>query len=308
MEQRLLTGIERELVLKYLVDGNVPVTVTPVDETAVDADEIRPLSSEVFSVSIEAANVSVLKEGIILLQNVPSSVSDLTGKVVKVEFYFNRVGLYFTSVMKAVSSGPAIVIPKEIFKIEDAVVEKKYDFSATLYYSNHGEVQFSCVPCDGIELFTRPVWSSIDLPEQQAAKEYLEKFVPLARKNGRAGNGVQLINICNYFVKEKLVLMEAVQGRVKPFDILFVNHERIVLGFEKNDALSLSEGSEYPLNMFFAMKEAPAVVRSVFVTGKIDTIYESSDGTRFAADCHYTSLKEEDCRFLYEKATSTLFI
>ena len=31
MESNNLTGIERELVLQYLIDGNVPVTVTPID-------------------------------------------------------------------------------------------------------------------------------------------------------------------------------------------------------------------------------------------------------------------------------------
>ena len=32
MEHDKLTGIERELVLQYLIDGNVPVTLTPVEE------------------------------------------------------------------------------------------------------------------------------------------------------------------------------------------------------------------------------------------------------------------------------------
>lgn len=32
MSEKKLTGIERELVLKYLIDGNVPVTITPVLE------------------------------------------------------------------------------------------------------------------------------------------------------------------------------------------------------------------------------------------------------------------------------------
>ena len=27
-----LSGIERELVLQYLIDGNVPVTLTPIDK------------------------------------------------------------------------------------------------------------------------------------------------------------------------------------------------------------------------------------------------------------------------------------
>ena len=34
MENENLTGIERELVLQYLIDGNIPVTLTPIDENA----------------------------------------------------------------------------------------------------------------------------------------------------------------------------------------------------------------------------------------------------------------------------------
>ena len=34
MEQHSkLTGIERELVLQYLIDGNVPVTLTPIEDS-----------------------------------------------------------------------------------------------------------------------------------------------------------------------------------------------------------------------------------------------------------------------------------
>ena len=133
MENKPLTGIERELVLRYLLDGNVPVTVTPVESANV-SNEIRSLSSEIFPVAIKADNISVLKEGIILLINPPQSVIDFEGRAVRVEFYFNRVGLYFVSEMRRVSSGPALVIPERIYRIEDTVVKQKYDFSAILYY------------------------------------------------------------------------------------------------------------------------------------------------------------------------------
>ena len=56
------------------------------------------------------------------------------------------------------------------------------------------------------------------------------------------------------------------------------------------------------------MKDAPSITRNVFVTFRIDNIYSKENENDFAADCSFTSLKEEDCRFLYEKATSNLFI
>lgn len=309
MEKDKLSGIERELVLQYLIDGNVPVIITPVSDIKTDDDEIHSLNSEIFSIAIEAEHISVLKEGIILLQNVPTQVVDCEGKKVKVEFYFHRVGLYFITEMKTVSSGPALVIPGEINRIKDVYTEQKYDFFCDFYYSVGGaNSSFRCFPASNVDLFTRPVWSSIQLEKQQKAKEYLEKMVPSARKNGKAGNGIQLINICKYFVEKNENKIEAIQGRLKPFDILFVNHERIVLGFEKNEAFELLENQEYALNMAFSMKDVPSIMRNVFVTFRIDNIYSNDNETSFAADCSFTSLKEEDCRFLYEKATSNLFI
>ena len=110
MEKTALSGIERELVLQYLIDGNVPVTLTPVSEKD-EPDSIQPMSSCVVPIAIQPEKISVLKEGIILLEDVLPSVSELENKNVKVEFYFNRVGLFFVTQLKKVSSGFALVIP-----------------------------------------------------------------------------------------------------------------------------------------------------------------------------------------------------
>ena len=46
MEKTKLSGIERELVLQYLIDGNVPVTITPVENSSAESDgKIHPLNS-----------------------------------------------------------------------------------------------------------------------------------------------------------------------------------------------------------------------------------------------------------------------
>ena len=53
MEKNKLSGIERELVLQYLIDGNVPVIITPVSENETDDDEIHSLNSEIYSSQID---------------------------------------------------------------------------------------------------------------------------------------------------------------------------------------------------------------------------------------------------------------
>lgn len=302
-----LSGIERELVLQYLIDGNVPVVITPVEEN--NLEEIQNMTSEIIPVSIPAEHISVLKEGIILLENI-TSVDKFIGKPVRVEFYFNSVGLFFETEMKSVSSGPALVIPSVINRIIDVQINKKYDVRAQMYYSLEAASGnfFDCIPAAGVELFSRPAWSSIQLEKQVKAKEYLEQFVVKAHENGQAGNGIQLINICRFLVQDNYERVEAVQNRIKPFEILFINHERIVLGCISNDAVKISEGNEYAFKMSFSLKDTPAITRDIFVTARVDLIYQDESGKRFCCDCSYTSLQEEDCRFLYEKATSSLFI
>jgi hypothetical protein len=314
METRDLTGIERQLVLQYLMDGNVPVTVTPADrsaETAKADGKITPLASAVFPVALKAEQITVLDQGIILLKNPPQSVARFAGKKVRVEFYFNKAGLFFETDMKSVKAGLALVIPASIKQIQETetVSDRDYEFSAEIYYScsNKATVNLECIPAAGYDLFARPVWSSIALENQKKAKAYLEKFVADAKKDGKAGNGLQLIPVCRYLAEEKYAGIEAVQGRVKPFTILYVDHERIVFG-SSNENFMLSEGSEYALRMAFSLGSGPVMKREVFATCAVSRICRSDDRHRTCADCIYTSLQEEDRRFLYEKATKKLFI
>ena len=61
MEKTKLSGIERELVLQYLIDGNVPVTITPVENSTAESDgKIHPLNSAVFPLALNAGQISVL--------------------------------------------------------------------------------------------------------------------------------------------------------------------------------------------------------------------------------------------------------
>ena len=69
MKNNDLTGIERELVLQYLIDGNVPVTVTPMEKESETGDAIQPLSSAVFPVALKAEQIASGGNGIILLKN-----------------------------------------------------------------------------------------------------------------------------------------------------------------------------------------------------------------------------------------------
>ena len=309
LEKNKLTGIERELVLQYLIDGNVPVTLTPVEENLENKDVIHSLTSQIFPVALKGDQVKVHKNGLILLENPPQAVVNFANKTVKVEFYFNRVGLYFISQVKETREGLSLVIPEQIERIIDVTEEKEYSFSAIIYFEckTRKDLNIKCVPYENLELFTRPAWKIIPLENQRAAKELLEDFVKAAKVEKNAGNGIQLIPVCKYLTEPKKAAVEAMEGRTKPLSILFVDHERLVLGME-SDYCTFFQNDEYGFKLSFYIEKSPILTRDVYVTGAVNKIYRSRDGKLSCVDFRYTSMQEEDLRFLYEKATSTLFI
>ena len=310
MSDSKLTGIERELVVQYLIDGNVPVTITPLDEKNDFSDEeVKPLSSQIFPVAIKAENLTIKKNGTIILENPGQSVKNFLNKTVKVEFYFNRVGLYFNSKVTAKKDVFSVAIPDEILRIQDVIEEKKYDFSALFYYEckTGKDLNLRCIPWEHTPLFCRPAWKSSPLENQKKAKALLEDYVNQAKLEKNIGNGIQLIPVCNYLTFENPLKFESLQDRIKPLNILYIDHERIVIGLDSiNHVFVLND--EYGLKLSFSLKSGPIIARDIFVTCIVNKIYRSDNDNRICVDFRYTTIQEEDMRFIYEKATKTLFI
>ena len=309
MTDSKLTGIERELVVQYLIDGNVPVTITPLSEEPSASEQIRPVDSRIFPVAIKGENITVKKNGTVILENPGQSVKSFLGKSVKVEFYFNRVGLYFTSKVSEKRNVYSVSIPDAIFRIQDIEEVRHYDFCALFYYECKlaREMNLMCLPWQNVELFTRPAWKSIPLENQKKAKELLESYVEMAKAEKNIGNGIQLISVCNYLTSSSFMKVESMQDRIKPMDILYVDHERIVMGLDSlTHTFVLND--EYGLKLSFSLKNGPIQAREIFVTASVNKIYRHENDTRLCIDFKYTTIQEEDLRFIFEKATKTLFI
>ena len=113
--------------------------------------------------------------------------------------------------------------------------------------------------------------------------------------------------VCKYLTEKKQEGLEAMQDRPEDLSILFVDHERLVLGMTSK-ACTFFKNEEYGIKLIFSIKKGPILTRDIFVTGLVNKIYRSKDGSLSCVDFKYTTMQEEDLRFLYEKATSTLFI
>ena len=256
MAENDLSGIERQLVLQYLIDGNVPITVTSEDKTE---------SSHIFPVAVRAEQMTVLDQGIILLKNPPENIKTFEGKNVRVQFYFNKVGLYFVTKMKRVSSGPAIVIPATIQRVTERVEVKPHPFTAVLYYAlqkNAGDLNIVCQFDDSYALFSQ------------------------SDKN----------NAIIRYLADTPQEDEALQGKIIPPTVLHIDQEGITFGADKR-TISFSEGAEYALKLGFPLPK-PLKEREIYVTCMVKQVFTDDAGTKCCAICRYTSIKEEDLRFL----------
>lgn len=319
-ENNELTGIERELVLQYLRDDNVPVTVTleeKPEKTETDFADKKtrlpekndriPLSA-VFPVAIKAEQMKVLDQGIILLKDNAKMADTFLDKTVRVQFYFNRLGLYFITTMKSYSKGLAIVVPKSIRRITDNASKNEYALSAVISFESDDKqkVSIDCISSEKYNLFAQPKWGDIDLDKQHKAKSYLEKFVAEAKTGAGLpiGNGVHLFPVCRYLTDLNAAPVPlSVEGRNTPLEIIYFDDKKAVLASRnKEDVLSLE--SEYSLSFTFTLEKNKILKRNVNVDCTVVNKYISQDEENVSCYvCSFNNVKEEDVRFLYERAT-----
>lgn len=320
-ENKELTRIERELVLQYLMDDNVPLTVT-LEEKPEQADvemvgekipvpekESRIPASAVFPVAIPSEQIKVLDKGIILLKNPARTVLPFLGKLVKVQFYFNHLGLYFITTMKECSQGLAIVVPSSIKRIPETFSKSDYDFSGKISYkAADSVVEIDCIPMKGYRIFSTPKWSEIPEENQHEAKCLLEKFVQEV-KSGQTnpiGNGIQLLSIVRYLCERNIFIQEPVEDRVKPFFIIFADDKRAVLACAENSE-SLDSELRYSLSLSFTLSKNKLLKRTVQTECSVEKIYENENSKNVKCiSLRYENLKEEDSRFLYERLTGKI--
>lgn len=257
MARNELTGIERQLVLDYLTDGNVPLSVTY-------ADGVEFVQSE---------------QDLISLKNIPGSYSNFSGRCVRVQFYFNKLSLYFYTKFLSLSSGLFMIRPAVIKKVEDRIQVSDEGFSVTLCY-NSARTKSSLphktdVVCDFDSRF--PLF---------IADDYIKR--------------------CNTFLMEKTKTEEeSIQGRVHAPKVIYLDSKQIVFAYDKKD-MFFSYGGEYVLNFRFPISESgPLRSRNVELTCLVDQMIENYDRNKLCAIANYSSIKAEDARFIYDKISSS---
>ena len=145
----VLSGIERDLVVSYLCDCNVPFTLIP-----------QQPADRIFSFTTGQGGVKILPEGIILFTEAWGLPQQLIGQQVTLRFYFKKLGLSFSSLVSCTKSGAmALVVPREILRLPDVEENATTGFSCNIFLGEaFSGAQISCSLREGYPLFLPQVW------------------------------------------------------------------------------------------------------------------------------------------------------
>lgn len=114
---------------------------------------------------------------------------------------------------------------------------------------------------------------------------------------------ISLLPVCRFLGKDKIV-PQAVQGRIQPLTLLFINDYYVVVGMPAGNQ-PFKKGEEYAADIMVSL---PVGTRCISVTLALARIFTSVSGNSSCALMRYVILEEEDRRFIYEKYYGTRYV
>ena len=291
-----LDGIERDIILKEMQIRPMPITIHLGDTSA----------GTMFPVGVGADKVKVTDENMLLINSGAKGLRPLVGRQIRVQFYFNHLGLFFISILEESARGYSIEVPPRLYKVQNQKKAKEeHLFTASISYSSKDKetIRLSAFPHKAYNLFAKPDWQTIEQELQPTAQIYYERYVFNLPIKPNADISY-LISICRYVSQQ--VMPPALEGTIKPFDIIYIDATKIVLGCLEQDAL-LQLDADYSLQLDFTLGENERFKRTVSVTITITDMYMSGDRRAKCLVGTFSAIKQEDRRFLHEKFCGTKF-
>lgn len=290
-----LNEMERNMVIQYVKAQDAQMTVTL--EKGVSKD--GAVGDPVFPVGIPNEKLSVYPNGVFVFDYSIRAMEPFVDKNVRVQFYYNHLGLHFVSRLQRTQQGYAVIVPLKLRRIGEVRSWSRDDFTAVISYSVNGRqaVELPCLPDKEFDLFSKPSWNSVEPYMQSAVQQYYERFS--YDLSPREGEDISfLISVCRYIARPQET--EAVEGTAKPYDIIFLDTSRIILGTRGGEASPLKVSSAYRIVLEFGVFANDFFKRVIRADITVSDIYSGKDGQR-CFSCSFSGMKAEDERFLYEK-------
>lgn len=303
--------LEVSLIKKYLAFEARSLEVSFEDESG---------KKDTFSSLTEKTDSKLLQRNLLRIKGYESSIEKVknlafSSKKVSVNFYFNRLGLYFSSRILFSENSFCIMLPEEFFTISETQKSPEQEIYCVLFYETGNEalkkncLEIKCTSLSGFNILKKPSFTDLEREGNiegsiidKKVKNWIREVILSIKEDSESrinvSDGLFLIPIGRYLIEEKKTEVGQIEGRAKNPGIIFIDDKRIVFAGEKDDMV-LVEGKNYKIKIFFPLA-GPIKARIVEVNCFVSVVFENYEKTRLCANAEISSLREEDRRFLSE--------
>ncbi len=290
-----LTAMERSVVLQNVKSQDAQLTVGLENKNYTSVG----VQKAVFPVGIPDDRFQVWGNGIFTFDYGMRAIEEFVGKKVRVQFYYNHLGLYFVSYLTKTPQGYAVVVPPDVKRIPEPELISSCDFCAKVSYKSAGkeDVEINCRQDRNFNIFSKPEWGTIEPSLQSTIQKHYERFVYELNPDDSEDISY-LIPVCRYLARP--IDKERVEGTAKPFDILYMDPKKIILGCESEKVSGLKLDAKYNFAISFAISTSEWIKRTV-KTKIIASSVLAGDDFRRCFVCEFDDMKMEDMRYICEK-------
>ncbi|HBG66878.1 MAG TPA: hypothetical protein DDW78_10455 [Treponema sp.] len=297
-----LNSMERGIVLQHLRDNPVPLTMS-LEREDEDASAAGIPPAALFPVLIPAGKAEVFDDGIVVLSKGIRSIKPFVNQQVRIQFYFQHLGLCFTAKLVKSQRGYALAVPSQLRKLSDSRAADDVPFSAQISYTVQGShVSLPCLPASGYDLLGRPGWDSIKPGVQSVAQELFERYVYELHAVD-SESVTYLISVCRYLTEQPE--LHAVEGLARPLEIIYIDTSMLIVGSREQDQ-GLQLEADYGLLLEFKTGSNASFRRKLSLGCTVSDVYLHEAQRSRCYVCALKELKREDERFLSEYLAGSL--
>ncbi len=173
-----LTGIERALIVKTLVQDKNPIMIRPEVNNAMFAKTLTLTNSD----------YRIYPQGIIFFTkflpewqtiNNALTINNKCTIHMRVNFYHRGRALYFVTNIRKFQNGYGIVIPQEIYKLDVKLQEVKNNASGKIYFNKNSNIHTTCIEDEAFPIFENSPWRNFSKKSFEMGKYILKRIANL---------------------------------------------------------------------------------------------------------------------------------
>lgn len=163
-----ITGLERDVIL-HVFKTEKPELILEFQSSFNKRDSLKILNS----------HYSYISEGILFFQIGTDSLNSLIADEVKIRFFYKGRGIYFSSQIKKMKNGYALVVPPMLNKSIDTEQRNSSAIKGRITYGSNSSLGINCVSSDTYPLLDKTIWLTWSNSEVLGSEKWMNEVAGL---------------------------------------------------------------------------------------------------------------------------------